>query len=191
MALFNKSNESGNLEGQTPVTIVVANVFFMLVLYFIIENFFTATEYYAESAPYLALIIGWAFVAGIVFFILKKAEPERKDTLSYALLAGFGMGLALYSFIPRINILTDEGGINSHSYSLDSDYMWKAKEPALPKLDLYLKNSRWWKQYKPGDTYTFNLRKGGLGIWQVNMEQIYDDQKKFYDCDGVLSCMTK
>jgi len=191
VALLNKSNESGNLEGQTPATVAVAIIFFMFVLYFIIEQFFTAIEYYAEDAPYLILIIGWFFVTAIVFIILRKVEPERKDTLSYALLAGFGMGLALYSFIPRINILTDEGGIKSYSYLLDTDYMWKANEPTLPELDLYLKSSRWWKQYKPGDTYIFNLRKGGLGIWQVNMEQIYNSQKKFYDCDGVLTCMTK
>ena len=191
MSLFNNSSKSGNLEGQTPTTIVIAIVFFIFVFYFIIETFFTATEYYAEDAPYSVLIAGWIVVSGVVFFLLRNAEPKRKDTLSYALLAGLGMAFALYSVIPRINILTDEKGIKGYTYSLDTDYMWKANELAVPKLDLYLKSSRWWQQYKPGDEYVFNLRKGGLGIWLVNMEKIYDDQKKYYDCDGVLTCMIK
>ncbi len=191
MTLFDNSNESKELQGQTPTTIVVAIVFFFFVLYFIIETYFTATEYYAETAPFLVFIIGGLLVAGIVFVVLRKIEPERKDTFAYALLAGLGMGLALYSFIPRINILTDENGVNSYSYILGTDYIWRAKEPKSPELDLYLKSSRWWKQYEPGDTYTFNLRKGGLGIWQVNMAKIYDDQKEFYDCNGVLTCMAK
>jgi len=101
------------------------------------------------------------------------------------------MGLALYSFIPRINILTDKNGVNGYHYILGSDYIWRTKEPKAPELDLYLKSSRWWQQFEPGDAYTFYLRKGGLGIWQVNMSKIYDDQKEFYDCNGVLTCMTK
>ncbi|WP_221902060.1 hypothetical protein [Bathymodiolus platifrons methanotrophic gill symbiont] len=68
MASFNKSNESGNLEGQTPTTVAVAIIFFMFVLYFIIEQFFTAIEYYAEDAPYLILIIGWFFCYGNRFY---------------------------------------------------------------------------------------------------------------------------
>ena len=61
----------------------------------------------------------------------------------------------------------------------------------LNELDPTRYDSEWWRQYKPGDTYTFELRRGGLGIWQVNMTKIYDAQKRYYRCGGVLSCMTK
>ena len=29
--------------------------------------------------------------------------------------------------------------------------------------------------------YTFELRKGGLGFWQVNMTLVYNDQRAIYE----------
>jgi hypothetical protein len=69
--------------------------------------------------------------------------------------------------------------------------VWRSEQAGLPELRVYLRGSRWWQQYQPGDTYTFELRQGGLKIWQINMSKIYASQKKFYQCSGVASCMTK
>lgn len=66
-----------------------------------------------------------------------------------------------------------------------------ARCSGIAGLRLYRKSSDWWRQYEPGDTHTFELRRGGLAIWQVNMSRIYDDQQRYYDCDGVLGCITR
>ncbi len=117
----------------------------------------------------------------MVFVLLRLIEPERKDTVLYALLFGLGAGLAANPFLVRLNAWTDLGGLKSHEYRLNEELVWNATNGGAPDLDLYLSSSDWWQQHKPGDTYTFELRKGGLGFWQVNMIPVYNDQKAFYE----------
>ena len=188
-----KSNDRVNkrvqLEGSTPATLGVAFVFMAFVGYFIVEHYFTAKEYYAEEPPYLAIFLVSLAGAWLVFTLLKRLEPGGANHAAFALLFSLGVGLATYSFIPRLNILTDNSGLREYVYTLNPEYVWQPASPALPDLHLYLKSSDWWRQFKPGDTYRFELRQGGLAIWQVNMSNIYDEQKRFYDCGGLLSCM--
>jgi len=182
---------SQEIKDLTPATLTIATIFLLLVVYFIVETYFTASEYYVGGPPYLLLIL-CGLVAAIIFFILlNRIEPQRKNSALYAVLAGFGAGLAAYSLIARLNIMTDADGLKSYAYTLGTDYIWRSENHSLPELRLYLHSSKWWQQYKPGDSYTFELRKGGLKLWQVNMSKIYESQKLFYDCKGVWSCMSK
>lgn len=173
----------------TPFTISIAVAFFICILVFIQESYFWASEYYASGPPYFAIVVISGLLTLLVFVLLKRAEPERKDSHTYALLLGIGFALVVYALVPRINIWTDDEGLANHSYVLNPDYIWESVNYGPPKLDLYMKSSDWWQQYEPGDEYTFQMRRGGLGIWQVNMTQIYDDQQKFYDCEGSIECM--
>jgi hypothetical protein len=184
-------NRRLQLEGATPATLGVAITFMACVIYFIVEHYFAANEYYAEAPPYLAMFLAGLVGLGLVFVLLRRLESNGANHMTFAVLFGLGIGLAAYSFIPRLNILTDKDGLREYIYTLNSEYVWQSATPDLPELHLYLKSSDWWSQYKPGDTYTFALRQGGLGIWQVDMSGIYDDQKRYYACGGILSCMTK
>jgi hypothetical protein len=169
------------LEGieATPATSVIFAAFIFLVFYFITEIYFLASEYYAATPPYglmsLFVVVGVVFAA---YLALKRLEPERKVGWIDALFFGFGIGLASYALQPRINIALDPGGIKSHTYVLSETYLWEPGEDGYPKLDLYLKKSKWWEQFKPGDRYEFNLRKGVLDIWLVDMSPIYEAQQK-------------
>lgn len=186
-----RSNQNAGLSDATPATLAIAALFLAFVIYFILEHYFMAEEYYAKKAPYhIILLISGAGLT-IAFTLLKKLEPETPNRMTFSLLFGFGIGLATYSFISRLNILTDTDGLRDYSYTLTTDYVWKPHDTSLPDLHLYLKGSDWWQQYKPGDSYTFQLRKGGLAIWQVNMANIYEEQKRYYDCGGAFDCMTK
>ena len=191
MKYNDRSAQNIEIEDQTPATVGVALFFMALVGYFIIEHYFTASEYYAEEPPYMAMILSSLVGVILVFVFLKKVEPERNNSALFALLTGLGVGLATYSFIPRLNIITDTGGLSTYPYILTTDHIWKSDTASLPELHLYFEHSKWWRQYEPGDSYTFELRKGGLNIWLVSMSKIYEEQKQYYDCDGVLSCMTK
>ena len=186
-----RANQRAQLEGATPATLGVAFAFMAFVAYFIMEHYFTAKEYYAETPPYLAILLFSLLGAGVIFALLKRLEPGGHNHAAFALLSALGIGLAAYSFIPRLNILTDKNGLHEYVYTLSPEYLWQPTDSTLPTLRLYQESSDWWRQYKPGDTYKFVLRHGGLTIWQVNMSKIYDDQKRYYDCGGVISCMTK
>ena len=163
----------------TPLTAIVAVIFVSLVFLFIIEIYFTANEFYADFVPYQ--LIGLSALLGflIVHLTLRHFEPERKNSALYALLFALGVGLAAYPLLARINAWTDTAGLQSYEYRLDTDYVWRSREPGAPDLDMYLSGSRWWRQFHPGDSYTFELRKGGLGFWQVNMSPVYEAQKHY------------
>jgi hypothetical protein len=163
----------------TPLTAIIAVVFVALVFTFIIEIYFSASEFYAGTAPYQ--LIGLSALLGflIVHRALRHFEPERKNSGLYALLFALGTGLAAYPLLVRVNAWTDTAGLQGYDYRLDTNYVWRSREPGIPDLDMYLSGSRWWRQFHPGDSYTFELRKGGLGFWQVNMSPIYEAQKHY------------
>ena len=165
----------------TPVTGAIAGFFALLVLYFGVEIYFTANEFYAGAAPVAWFVACGLLGSALVFVLLRLIEPDRKDSVVYALLFGLGVGLAANPFLVRLNTWTDLGGLKGHEYQLNQEMIWAAIEGDAPELDLYLASSEWWRQYKPGDTYTFELRKGGLGFWQVSMTPVYNDQKAFYE----------
>jgi hypothetical protein len=163
----------------TPLTTSVALVFVVLVFSFVIEIYFTANEFYADYVPYQ--LIGLSALLGflIVYLTLRNFEPDRKNSALYALLFALGIGLAAYPLLARVNAWTDTAGLQGYEYRLDTDYVWRSTEPGAPDLDMYLSGSRWWRQYHPGDSYTFELRKGGIGFWQVNMSPVYEAQKHY------------
>jgi hypothetical protein len=163
----------------TPLTAIVAAIFVALVFTFIIEIYFTANEFYADFVPYQLIGLSALFGFLIVHLALRHIEPERKNSVLYALLFSLGSGLAAYPLLARVNAWTDTAGLQSCEYRLDTDYVWRSTEPGTPDLDMYLSGSRWWSQFHPGDSYTFEIRKGGLGFWQVNMSPVYEAQKHF------------
>jgi hypothetical protein len=163
----------------TPLTAIVAFVFVALVFSFIIDIYFTANEFYADYVPYQLISLSALTGFMIVHLALRHFEPERRNSALYALLFGLGIGLAAYPLLARINAWTDNAGLHAYEYWLDTDYVWRATEPGTPDLDIYLSGSRWWRQFHPGDSYTFELRKGGLGFWQVNMSPVYEAQKHY------------
>ena len=163
----------------TPLTATVAVIFVALVFSFVMEIYFTANEFYADFVPYQLICLSALLGFLIVHITLRNFEPERNNSALYALLFALGIGLAAYPLLARVNAWTDTAGLHGYEYRLDTDYVWRSTEPGAPDLDMYLSGSRWWRQFHPGDSYTFELRKGGLGFWQVNMSPVYKAQRRY------------
>lgn len=177
-----------NIQDITPATLKVALGFFLCVSYFIGEIYFWSSEYYVETPPYILVFLIALILSSFTYNFLKRREPERTDTKTYVSLACLGFALLAYAVIPRLNILTDSNGLNNYTYVLDENLIWQSSE-GYPPVDIYLPQSRYWQQFQAGDESTLQLRNGGLGIWLINMDKVYEDQKKYYDCDGFVSCM--
>lgn len=105
------------------MTLRVAVAFAALVGYFIVEHYFTANEYYAEKPPYPAIVLASLTGVGLVFVLLQRLEPGGASHAAFALLFGLGVGLAAYSFIPRLNVLTDNHGLHEYAYTLNAEYV--------------------------------------------------------------------
>lgn len=176
------------IQDTTPATLKIALTFFLCVFYFVGEIYFWGSEYYIETPPYIAVLLITLFLGSYVYNFLIQREPERTDAKTYVFLACLGFALFTYAFIPRVTILTDSNGLKNITYVLDEDHVWQSTE-GYPPVDIYLPLSKYWQQFEAGDQTVLQLREGGLGIWLINMDQIYEDQKKYYDCDGFTSCM--
>lgn len=185
-----KITQGFDLNGVTPVTGLIAATMTFGVAYFIVENYFTLSAFYVNGPPW-AVLIGAAIAAGaIILPILRRTEPKRSDSPIYALLFALAIGFIAYPLSIRINLWTAPQPAISSPYQLGGDYLWHPiHNPNLPDLDIYLKSSRWWRQFGPGDTHHFTLQRGGLGNWLIDMKAVYQEQQNFYHCNGILDCM--
>ena len=95
-----------------------------------------------------------------------------------AMLFGVGAGLASYPFLLRVNAWTDPVGLQDYRYTLAANDTWVADEE-VPNLVFDI-GSDYWIQFEPGDSKSFQLRRGGLDFYQVNMRPIYAEQREFY-----------
>lgn len=188
------TGERTGLTGVTPVTGLIAATMASGVLYFIIENYFTLSDFYVNGPPWVWLI-GAAIGGGaLILAVLRQAEPQRKDSAVYALLFAVAIGFIAYPLSIRINLWTAPQPAISSPYQLGGDYLWhpvidNKESRTLPTLPIYLRSSRWWRQFGPGDTHRFTVQRGGLGNWLIDMKAVYQEQQDFYHCRGALDCL--
>ena len=178
-------------DDETPLTRAIAIAFVLLVLTFTIEIYITASEFYAETPPYAWFVVCGVLAAAVVYLLLKRLEPERRNSHAFALLFTVAGALSSYSLIARLNVLTAHGGLQKYDFALGRDFIWHPPTPDLPDIHVYQKGSEFWQQYNPGDHFQFQIRKGGLGIWMVSMDSVYEKQQLFYKCKGMWDCATR
>ena len=174
------AKQSDGFDGK-PTVRVVAALFITLVAYFVIDQYFGVEEMYAATPPYHWMVsIGIA--AGAIAYLILPNEPHyaARSTL-VAVLLGAGVAFAMHPMLLRANAWTDESGIQTHDYVLGEGSRWMAASNGdLPELFFGTK-SAYWRQYRPGDHKTFEIRIGGLGLYQVNMAPIYEEQRAFFE----------
>lgn len=161
---------------KTAQAVVV--LFVALVLYFIIDVYFGFGEYYVGMAPW-HWFAGFAVCGlGIAATMLHIAGHLSSQGKLMAMLFGVGVGLASYPFLLRVNAWTDPVGLQDYSYTLGERDTWVAEEN-VPDLVFDI-GSQYWDQFEPGDAKSFQLRRGGLDFYQINMLPVYAEQRAFY-----------
>jgi len=156
----------------------VAVLFVALVLYFIIDMYFGFGEYYAGVAPWHFFVSFAVCGLGLAATMLHVAGHLSSQGKLMAMLFGIGMGLASYPFLLRVNAWTDPIGLQAYRYILAERDTWVAEE-GVPDLVFDI-SSEYWEQFEPGDSRSFELRRGGLDFYQVNMRPVYAEQREFY-----------
>ena len=156
----------------------VAVLFVALVLYFIIDMYFGFGEYYAGVAPWHFFVSFAVCGLGLAATMLHVAGHLSSQGKLMAMLFGIGMGLASYPFLLRVNAWTDPIGLQAYRYILAERDTWVAEED-VPDLVFDI-SSEYWEQFEPGDSRSFELRRGGLDFYQVNMRPVYAEQREFY-----------
>ena len=166
------------IEKNTSSLVVVA-VFLFLILYAVLDGGFLLHETYVQDPPYAAFaligIIG-AVVSGL--WMLRSQVPVSEG-LVIALMTGCGLSVAVYPGALRINALTDAEGFKTYQYTLTVRRDFQPQTVGMPVLrfDNYYE---YWGQFGSGSDYAFQLRWGGLGFYQLNLEPIEQAMREFY-----------
>lgn len=168
---------------SSPQAIALAAGMVGCIVYAIGEIYFWLNEYYAGPPPHAAFVVVGAIGAAIAWASFVPGLRRSTEARAIAVLFGFGVALASYPLILRVNAWTDRGGLRSYEYELGADDRWMPVASETPTLTFDL-GSGYWRQFEPGARKSFRLRRGGLGIYQVDMAPIYAEQRAYYRSHG-------
>jgi hypothetical protein len=136
-------------------------------------------EAYAEAPLHgLNLALG-AAAALIAASWLRRGAVPALESVALALLVGGAVFLAAYPGLLRVNQLTDDQGLKSYEYVLQNDMTLRAATPGIPPLRLG--DRQYWQSFAAGSVHNFDLRRGGLGFYQVDLGPYHDRLRGFYN----------
>jgi len=152
---------------------LAAAVLVLLLVGYWVADFVNYDETYAVEPPLVLFMLAGAIasLAGLVW--LGTAGVPRAPTLVLSLLLAVATGLALYPGALRLNQATDSEGLRAYEYRLTAYVVFSPADTKLPVLS-FSGDAEYWGQFKLGTAYSFELRKGGLGFYQVNMRPVRD-----------------
>jgi len=157
---------------KNPRALAVVVIFFILLFYFL-TDLAVNTEAYAGE-PFYHVYIAAGLVAAILAFAwLRAGRVPVAESVMVALLTGGALGAALAPGLLRINQLTDKEGLQPYEYRLEADFSFSPVTGDLPVIRINRYRS-YWSGFSIGSLHTFELRRGGLGFYQVNLRPIQE-----------------
>ncbi|HEY6241679.1 MAG TPA: hypothetical protein VIW78_12695 [Burkholderiales bacterium] len=136
-------------------------------------------ETYAVEPPLVLFALAGAIAVLSGMLWLASVGVSRKTTLVVSLMLGVAVGVALHPGVLRLNEATDTEGLRTYEYRLTAYVAFSPLDSNLPVLE-FSKDEDYWRQFKLGTTYQFELRKGGLGFYQVNMQPVHAKVREYF-----------
>jgi hypothetical protein len=158
---------------------LVAAVLVILFLSYGVVDVALNEEVYAVELPIVLFVLAGAIAALASMIWLLAAKVPRIETLGLSLLLGGAIGFALYPGMLRLNEATDNEGLHAYQYRLIEYVVFSPADPNLPALR-FPGDADYWRRFKLGTTHSFQLRKGGLGFYQVNMEPVHARMREYF-----------
>jgi hypothetical protein len=158
---------------------LVATVLVLTLLCYAVVDFAMNEEVYAVDPPLVLFGVAGAIVVLAAMLWLVSARVPRAEALGLSLLLGAAAGAALYPGLLRVNEATDDEGLRAYDYRLTEYVAFSSMDPNLPVLT-FLGVADYWRQFKIGTIHRFELRKGGLGFYQVNMQPVHVKMREYF-----------
>ncbi len=166
---------------RNPVALGFVALFFLSIVYAIVDALILNAETYAGE-PFLSVYVAAGLTVGLAAaLLLRGAKVPITETVVVAVLTGAAFGAALYPGLLRANQLTDTEGLRTYEYKMIAPANFVPEQEGLPELHFPARHREFWSQYEPGSVQEFELRKGGLGFYQINMKPIYDRIRNYYE----------
>jgi hypothetical protein len=189
MGIEVKTDKIDNLLSEQPLAFALesnrhsltAMILFLTLFIYALLDLTLNPEAYVDKPFYQIYFWGGVFASLLVMGWLIWAKVPKSESIGIALFFGIAFGAALYPGLLRINQLTDTQGLQTYQYVLQSDYSLKSlDDEKLPRL-YFLSDFDYWSHFEPESLHDIELRKGGLGFYQINMAPIYDDMREYFD----------
>jgi hypothetical protein len=159
---------------RTRQTLVLV---FACMAYALIDSMANSETY--TAMPPVAWLIGLGCVAGLIVVVrLWDRAIPLSNVLGLAMLSGMLFTVAMYPGLLRLNQLTATTPQQSYEYHYLGNYRFVSDTAGLPPVTV--KKSEYWDSVKPGEAYTFVLRQGGLGFYQLDMQPEFKKMRKWY-----------
>jgi hypothetical protein len=165
---------------KNPRSLAIVVLFFGFVLYAFLDGVFLGEEIYVGEVPLESFIVAGSAGAVASTLWLRGAKIPVAEVLIVSLLFGAAIGAAAYPGALRLNAMTDTEGLRTHEYVMQPNITFTAVEPGMPALS-FPRHGDYWSQFKPGSKHVFELRRGGLGFYQLNFEPVQDRMRVYYE----------
>jgi hypothetical protein len=169
---------------SNPVALAFVALFFVSLAYAFIDALILNPESYVAQPPYGVYVLGGLTVSAIAVWLMRRVEVPIAESVVVAVLTGTAFGALLYPGLLRINQLTDSEGLHSYEYRMVRPCYFVSERQGLPELQFPNRHREFWSQYDSGAIEEFELRKGGLDFYQINMKPIYERIENYYKHKG-------
>ncbi len=148
--------------------------------YALVDTFIFKTEVLVEVPPYSLYAAGGLLVTLAGGYLLLRTGVPRWTAIGLAIMTGLAFGAAMHPALIRLNALTDRAGLETYTYTKQSDGTWQPETAGLPPLSIE-SAPEYWGQFTTGSTHNFALRKGSLGFWQLDEAPLLDAYHDYFD----------
>jgi hypothetical protein len=154
-------------------------VLFALIAYALVD-FMVLEETYAGRAFSEFYVIAGVLTALTCAAWLRRGMVPLTESIMIGILLGGACGAALYPGLLRLNQVTDTAGLQTVEYQSTSAGTFAPLREGGHVLE-FDDNADYWAQFPAGATYRFQLRRGGLGFYQLNLAKIHKDMRRYFD----------
>lgn len=136
-------------------------------------------EGYADAAPLWLFVAGGLLTAGVSTPWLRAGQVPWAESAGVGFLLGVAVGMALHPLLLRLNAVTDTEGLKTYQYQLAEEGTLLPPSEELPVL-YFPRYPEYWAQFEIGSVHTFELRRGALGFYQIDLEPVKERWREYY-----------
>ena len=165
---------------RSPAALTSVGVFLVSTIYALADTLIVNAETYVSAPPYAVYVTGGLAMGLLSGWFMRATRVPVTETVVVAILTGAAFGAALYPGLLRLNQMTDTEGLQICKYQMREPGYFVPQRDGLPEIRFPVRHREFWSHYASGLMQDFELRKGGLGFYQINMQPVYDRIEQFY-----------
>lgn len=163
---------------KNPASLLVVSGFLLLLAYGLLDGILLN--------PYVYLGLGisvYGFALLVLFSLpcyafLSTSKVPARESLVLSQLLVIGLAVAYVPAIKRLDLSLAGDRWQSVAFVKKSDTEYEAKSPGPPAIFVPAKKA-YWRQFHTGDSYSFDVIRGPLGVWQMDPRKAEEAARRY------------